>query len=120
MSELNLMTRTDLRLTSKTSTSFKVKIATSIFIKSIVDGEPRFEMKDSVDPKNPRKNSIIPSESKFITIMMNRVYYQHDKGFKNPVIVIERIAIPDLENPIEVIEVKKVVKSVKKPTPATK
>jgi len=104
MKELNLKTRTDLRITSKTSTSFKVKIAKSIFIKSIVDGKQRFEMKDSEDPKNPIKNAVIPDEAKFVTIMMNRVYYQKDKGFKDPIKVIQRIPIGDLEDAIKIVE----------------
>jgi hypothetical protein len=110
MKELNLKSRTDLRLTSKTSTSFKVKIAKSIFIKSIVDGNPRFEMKDCEDPKNPIKNAVFPDESKFITVMMNRVYYQKDKGIENPIKVIQRIPIEDLEDAIEILE------ETKKPT----
>jgi len=118
---MNLSTRTEIRIASKNSINFKVKVNKTVFTKkTLEDGKLFFEMKNLEDPKNPRKSHIVESESKFITLIMNKVYYQTEKGFKNNVSVLLRTPIAELENGEVVVEEKPKAKPKAKAAPKAK
>lgn len=98
MKNVTINNRTTLRLNSKNSTNFIVEVGKSRFEKvTNNDGEVSFKVIDTEDPTNPRRNYAIMSESKFITAIMNRVYYQQqEKGVKNPIKVIEMVEKPEV------------------------
>lgn len=98
----SLKTRTEVRLMSKKSERFVVIVGKSKFVKTPSEksnakkGDYDFGITDLEDPKNPRRNYQIADESKFITIIMNRAYYQQqEKGIKVPMLVIEQQDEPD-------------------------
>ncbi len=98
MKNVIINNRTSLRLNSKNSTNFIVEVGKSRFEKvTNNEGEVSFKVIDIEDPTNPRRNYAIMSESKFITAIMNRVYYQQqEKGVKNPIKVVEMVEKPEV------------------------
>lgn len=119
-----LTARTEVRLMSKLSKKFTVVVGKSKFLKTQdEDGKFSFAVQDLEDPTNPRRNYKIADESKFITSIMNRTYYQQqEKGVKTPMFVTEQEAIPQEELFPEVIveDVKEEKPSQKSPKKTTK